>query len=1097
MNSSSKGNIASNPPKKIQNIEGKNVDIPLDFGKKYIDVDIDPAQKKNEEKDKNDINNNINIDNEIHQKEIKALAYNYLNDLSQKKPKNIVEENLKKSLRKIGINNIDPSNNSNPFTVDDDEMEIDLDNQIKVQEIRNKRRLFESTMFFLKPEENYVNDNFKLSNINYMVNDPFLTKSIMYLLPKDKEKENIEAKFKENELRKYIEDLHPGSRLEISNIIKKYENKGAYILNNLSFNMYENEIFALLGQNGAGKSTFISILSGLIEANSGNIKFIDKENDIEIEALDPKGYLEFRKILGICYQNNNILYDNLTVKENLEIFCLLKYDKKNDKESIQKEVQKLIEDFELQKEENNLAKNLSGGYKRRLCIAIAFCGRSKVIILDEPTGGIDILDTKKLWKIIKKLKNDNKIILLISHFMEEVSFLADKIGVLKNGKLLYEGTRRQLIDKYGNYITIQINKRPDKNIQKLVQYINDNIILKDINNSNSSNEILVNNNNQNSSSNSLIETKNMSYINNNKMELKRYKERISIKIHVKDFDFSKTNELLYNIESIYKINDYRILRDQLEDVFINTIDKNMDKDEKDDYKDLSEVDKHIDKQHTCYAKFKKELKILVFKRFYETIRDKQSFILEIIFPILLTLIGCLVSYIEFLENNRTSPIELNNLYNDTQTIYYDYQSRDKNIFDYQMFLIPEIKNVNKQFKNIDFILLPNYLGNKEYTLLQNIVTYLNTVYEYNKKEKIFNNSAYYYSINEDKINHKYEFITYISTRQRHSPIVFTNFFLHNIITNEINNYGNYIEYLDKVVITNSPFPLTYEEKNDKKGRNGFSLVLYISIALALIPSNFITIIIREKENKSKHLQILSGLSIYTYWINNYIFELIKYYVVVGICMAIITSFNFYEKYLVIFYFFYGPALVSFTYVISYFINSEGSGQIIVLLINLIFGALSGSAVLLLRTNEKLKRLGIVLSYIFRFIPSFCICYGFNQLISKKMLFTFDYFKDDYENFKKIYNDSSFIIKDSKYIINDIIFLVLEIFIYTGLLIFLEKKDYFLWRLGCLKNKYQKYYIDLDKNPNPGEINKEEVEIGSSGRRIDPKEKIYPLKVYKL
>ena len=164
---------------------------------------------------------------------------------------------------------------------------------------------------------------------------------------------------------------------------------------------------------------------------------------------------------------------------------------------------------------------------------------------------------------------------------------------------------------------------------------------------------------------------------------------------------------------------------------------------------------------------------------------------------------------------------------------------------------------------------------------------------------------------------------------------------------------DYKSYVNSVGITNSPFPLTYEEKYDKKARNGFVLAFFISIALALIPSNFITIIIREKENKSKHLQLLSGLSIYIYWINNFIFEIIKYYIVVGICLILLACFSFYEKYLAILYIFYGPALVAFTYFLSYFLKTEGSAQITILLINLFFGSLCGSAVLILRTNENL------------------------------------------------------------------------------------------------------------------------------------------------
>ena len=260
--------------------------------------------------------------------------------------------------------------------------------------------------------------------------------------------------------------------------------------------------------------------------------------------------------------------------------------------------------------------------------------------------------------------------------------------------------------------------------------------------------------------------------------------------------------------------------------------------------------------------------------------------------------------------------------------------------------------------------------------------------------------------------------------------------------------------MDNIQITNSPFPLTFKEKNDKKTRNGFSLVFFISIALSLIPANFITIIVREKENKSKHLQKLSGSSIYVYWLNNYIFELAKYYIVLGICLLILFLLNYYEKYLFILYIFYGPALVSFTYVLSYFLNKEGNAQITILLVNLFFGSLCGSAVLILRTNKNLKIFGIVLSFFFRLVPSFCICYGYNQLISKKILYAIDHFKlgddIDIEKMKKEYNDTSFILKDPNYISWDIIFLVLEIIIYTLLLIFLENKEYLLWKFGLKK-----------------------------------------------
>ena len=104
-----------------------------------------------------------------------------------------------------------------------------------------------------------------------------------------------------------------------------------YVLNGLSCTFYENEIFGLLGENGAGKSTFISILSGLIEATDGTIRYKINSKDLGADITTNDGIRIFRKTLGICPQNNNILFENLTVKENLEIFCLFKYDKNNNK----------------------------------------------------------------------------------------------------------------------------------------------------------------------------------------------------------------------------------------------------------------------------------------------------------------------------------------------------------------------------------------------------------------------------------------------------------------------------------------------------------------------------------------------------------------------------------------------------------------------------------------------------------------------------------------------------------------------------------------------------------------------------------------------
>ena len=370
-------------------------------------------------------------------------------------------------------------------------------------------------------------------------------------------------------------------------------------------------------------------------------------------------------------------------------------------------------------------------------------------------------------------------------------------------------------------------------------------------------------------------------------------------------------------------------------------------------------------------------------------------------------------------------------------------------------------------------------------------------------------------ISPDTINHQYEFASIISTKKRHSPIAFSNYILNNIIKYEIKENPEFKKYSDNMGIINSPFHLTYEEKSNKKGRNGLVLTFFISIALALIPSNFIIPLIREKENKSKHLQILSGLSLFTYWLNNYIFEIIKYIFVGLISLLILKLFNFYEKYLIVLYILYCPALISFTYCLYYFIKSPGSGQTIVLLVNLFFGALGGSAILILRTNENLKNIGEFLSYIFRFVPSFCICYGYNELLSKKLLFAIDNYNEDiidnFESFKKKYNNPEFIID---YIQIEFIYLSMEIFIYTTLFMILEHKDYLMWKFNCINKAKKSINIDtgeIEYEIDDGgvqEVKDNILEKQTSKNPVKPikkehyniekkKDKVYPLVVYKI
>ena len=265
--------------------------------------------------------------------------------------------------------------------------------------------------------------------------------------------------------------------------------------------------------------------------------------------------------------------------------------------------------------------------------------------------------------------------------------------------------------------------------------------------------------------------------------------------------------------------------------------------------------------------------------------------------------------------------------------------------------------------------------------------------------------------------------------------------IKNIIRYATNNKELEIE------VINEPLPYTHEEKSNFKERNSSMLLIFISICFTLIPANFITIIIKEKENNSKHLQIISGISLMSYWVNNYIFELIKYYIIGGICVLFLLIFGFYEDYVYILYLLYGPSMVSFTYIFSFIFKNEGTGQTMVILVNLIIGALGGTAVFIMRIYEKLINYAKPLANVFRIIPSFCFCYGYNSLLNRYYIFTTDYaIGEDIEmDWTTAYMIARGEFKDSdilkiEYLGSDLIYLAVESIVYLLLLVFFENSE---------------------------------------------------------
>lgn len=220
--------------------------------------------------------------------------------------------------------------------------------------------------------------------------------------------------------------------VKTSSLVKRYKKLTA--VDNLNLEIAEGELFSLLGVNGAGKTTTIKMLTTLTKVSAGDAFVggfsVTKQSE------------EVKRIIGVSLQQTAVA-PNLSVKENLELMCGI-YG--FSKEKTQKKIAQLGAQFELDSVMHKKAAKLSGGWQRRLSIAMALISEGKILFLDEPTLGLDVIARQALWDTIRSLKGKVTIV-LTTHYLEEAEALSDRIGIMKDGRLLAQGTAEELKNK--------------------------------------------------------------------------------------------------------------------------------------------------------------------------------------------------------------------------------------------------------------------------------------------------------------------------------------------------------------------------------------------------------------------------------------------------------------------------------------------------------------------------------------------------------------------------------------------------------------------------------------------------------------------------
>ncbi|TNN33037.1 ATP-binding cassette sub-family A member 1 [Liparis tanakae] len=235
--------------------------------------------------------------------------------------------------------------------------------------------------------------------------------------------------------------LEPGVYIE--NLVKVYRHGRKLAVDGLTLGFYEGQITSFLGHNGAGKTTTMSILTGLLPPTSGTAYILGRDIRTELSAI--------RRSLGVCPQHN-VLFSMLTVEEHVWFYGRLKGLSER---QVEAEVEQILRDTGLPHKRRCRASALSGGMQRKLSVALAFVGGSKVVILDEPTAGVDPFARRGIWDLLLKYRQGRTII-LSTHHMDEADILGDRIAIISHGKLCCVGSSLFLKNQLGTgyYLTL-------------------------------------------------------------------------------------------------------------------------------------------------------------------------------------------------------------------------------------------------------------------------------------------------------------------------------------------------------------------------------------------------------------------------------------------------------------------------------------------------------------------------------------------------------------------------------------------------------------------------------------------------------------------
>jgi len=711
-------------------------------------------------------------------------------------------------------------------------------------------------------------------------------------------------------------------------------------VNDLSLNLYEGQVSVILGHNGAGKTTAINLMCGMLQPDAGDCYVYEKS---VVKQLS-----DVRQEIGYCPQHN-ILWEDMTCRQHLEYFGKIKGATG---EQLEANVLKMIRAVDLEDKLDQPAGSLSGGMKRKLSVAIAFVGNARVVFLDEPTAGMDVAARRHTWQLIKDM-SPGRCIVLTTHYMDEADNLGNSISIMSKGRLKCRGSPLFLKSQLGVGYTLNCHVESDANMDAITSTVTgavqDSKVL-----SNVSGEVAF--------------ALPMEEVPKFPAMLATLESTMQ-KIGVKSFGISMTTleEIFLRIGHDEEQQEAQEAQDAQECDDNRSNSPVPDADKKDDCEtEVTVVDEDAwCKNQTQDAGFGRQFAAMMGKRFANAKRDTRTQVFQVWLPIACLLFAMLLTLI---KGPGTPTLELS----------------------------PDMYKTEVEVPFADC--------NANFTTLGRQELWMENV----QKTEDFNTAnATQFSLDLQRTFKEHDPDYLRMTALFCGETSGTPYVLHNAsngrhaLPEGVQQY--YRTHLKSVYGTNlqstiksKPLKLSAREKAQADGQAILQIGMFIMMPFTFIPSTFVSFIVKERECKAKHAQMIAGMSTLVYWMANFLFDIVSSLITnfLAIIIFLIFSRNEYiggaEEFFATFVLllFYGLAGICGAYLCSFAFDNHGTAQNIVMLVNFIAGFLLVIAIYILQQFDATKDVGEVLPFFTRIVPSYALGEGIINLAERDLIGTF-------------------------------------------------------------------------------------------------------------